>query len=43
MTRTVRKTLSLPLPLVEELETEDNQSKKVAELLQEEYGLEVTA
>jgi len=40
MARKVDKTLSLPLPLAEQLEEEDNQSRTVAELLADHYGLD---
>lgn len=37
--RRVPKNLSLPIDVAEELETEDNQSKVVEELLREKYDL----
>ena len=37
--RKVKKTLNLPIEVVEELEEEDNQSGKVEELLREEYEI----
>lgn len=40
MARKVDKTLSLPLPVAEALEEEDNQSRTVTELLAEHYEID---